>query len=200
MNKNIIAVILIVIGGGIYFTLTSPMIDDARAVKAKNDQLATDLNNAEEVIRTRNEITRQYLGIPEEDRTKLDKMIPSAVDNIRLVIDLDNLAQQKHVSISDVKAVVPSNAGQSVSSSKPSQSAPPAPLLPGSFSGAVSQPVLDKVEISFKAVATYEQFQEFLQAIEKSLRIMDLSRLSLKASDSGNYEFTVQFQTYWLRQ
>lgn len=200
MNKNIIAVILIVIGGGIYFTLTSPMMDDARAVKAKNDQLATDLNNAEEIIRTRNEITRQYLGIPEEDRTKLDKMIPSAVDNIRLVIDLDNLAQQKHVSISDVKAVVPSNAGQSVSSSKPTQSAPPMPLSPGSFSGAVSQPVLDKVEVSFKAVATYEQFQEFLQAIERSLRIMDLSRLSLKAVDSGNYEFTVQFQTYWLRQ
>lgn len=193
MNKNLTATILIIIGIGIYFTVTRAMIADAEVVKAKNDQLISALNNAGEIIKARNDVTLKYNSIPEKDRIKLDKMIPSAVDNIRLVIDLNNIALRNHFAIADVKASVPNKGKQGAAA----PSGMPAPIALSSY---VSEPILDKVDISFKATATYQQFIDFLQDIEVSLRVMDLTSLKLRANDTGTYDFDVTFQTYWLRQ
>jgi len=212
MNRNIISTILIIIGIGIYFTVTRSMYADAQSVKVKNDQLVIALSNAEEIIKTRDEITKQYIALPEKDKIYLDKMIPSSVDNIRLVIDINSLARQKNLAISDVKAILASNSTKTPGA--PSMSAPTIsssggsfqPITPGvasnnlSYNQYVAEPVLDKVNLSFKAVSTYEQMLDFLRTLERNLRIMDLTHLSLKTSDSGLYEFDVQLQTYWLRQ
>jgi len=207
MNRNIIAAILIIIGIGLYFTVTQSMIADAQAVKAKNDQLTTALDNAQQIITSRDGVTTKYNSIPAADRAKLDKMIPSAVDNIRLVIDLNNMALQNHFALSNVKAAVPSNSAQNLGASArqgvstPVQSVS-APVGSGSMSPvqSVSEPVLDKVQISFGATATYDQFINFLRAAESDLRIMDMTHLTITANNQGTYDFQVQFQTYWLRQ
>ncbi len=203
MNKNIIATILIIIAAGLYFTVAKPMIDDAGMVKTANNNLTSALNNADVIIKSRETVTKQYISISEADRAKLDKMIPSAVDNIRLVIDLNNLALQNHFTLSDVKATVPSNSSQSFGGrGRPGESAAPTPALNGGQSMAqnVSEPVLDKVQVSFSAEANYEQFISFLKTLQSDLRIMDMTHLSVRAQDSGTYMFQAQFQTYWLRQ
>lgn len=206
MNRNFTAAILIIIGLGIYFTITRSMVVDAESVKAKNNELLSALNNADEIIKARNDVTKKYTSIPERDRNKLDKMIPSAVDNIRLVIDLNNLALQNHFSLSDVKASVQSNSSgaRSFASQSGGQgSLPPPPAGPAgslAISQYVADPILDTVTVSFKATAGYQEFIDFLKDIEMDLRIMDLSHISFKANDTGSYDFTVEFQTYWLRQ
>ncbi|MCX6715966.1 MAG: hypothetical protein NT077_03035 [Candidatus Taylorbacteria bacterium] len=206
MNRNLTAIILVIIGVGVYFMVTRSMMADANLVKVKNDQLALALNNAEEIIKSREAVVAQYTSISKEDRDKLDKMIPSAVDNIRLVIDLNNLAKSNQLSLTDVKASIPSNSNKGFGSSgvKSSSSLPPPPT-PGMSQGFapsqyLTEPILDKVNITFKTTATYQQFIDFLQDIEMNLRIMDLSKLSIKVSDADTYDFDVEFQTYWLRQ
>jgi Tfp pilus assembly protein PilO len=188
MNKNLTATILIVISIGIYFTVTKSIVASAQAVKAQNDQLTAAVSSADEIIAARESIIKQYNAISPDNRDRLDKMIPSAVDNIRLVIDLNNLALRNHFALSDVKAVVPSasaSPGQSARAGQPQ---------------AVNEPTLDKVQVTFTAVAGYEQFIQFLQDLEMSLRVMDLTHLNVQANDDGTYTFMAQFQTYWLRQ
>lgn len=219
MNKNIIALILIVLSAGIYFTVTSGIITDAQTVKAVNDQYAVALDNAAKLVSMRDEVRKQYDSISAADRERLDKMIPSTVDNIRLIVDLNGLAAIHGLSLTDIKASVSSSGsgqGQAVGPGMPGAANPAG--TPGStgpsaggqspqaFSGAPSgmqvanAPSLDTVQVSFGVSATYDQFMSFLEDLEADLRIMDLTKLSVKASDKGVYDYTLEFNTYWLKQ
>lgn len=206
MNRNITATILVIVAIGLYFTVTQSIYSDAQAVKGHNDQLAQALDNAQQIIASRETITSQYNSIPQGDRAKLDKMIPNSVDNIRLVIDLNNIALQNHFSLSDVKATVGSSNAAAKGASAAAGSAPAPAAMPAAPisvmgpSASIAEPTLDKVQISFKASATYDQWISFMQALESDLRIMDLTHLTITANDSGTYDFQAQLQTYWLRQ
>ena len=199
MNRNITATILIVAAIGIYFTVTKPIMSDAQAVSAQNAKISDALASANQIITTRESITQQYNSISTDNRAKLDRMIPSAVDNIRLVIDLNNIALQNHFSLDGIKASVPSS-GQTpgASGSAPAPQAPPA--MAGTSGQSISQPVLDKVNVTFSATTGYDQFINFMKDIESDLRIMDLTHLSVTANADGTYTFDVAYQTYWLRQ
>ena len=92
MNKNVTALILIVIALGTYFTVTKSVITDAKAIKDTNDQYATAIKKSDQLIKDRDEVMRRYNSISQEDRDRLDKIIPAGVDNIRLMIDMNAMA------------------------------------------------------------------------------------------------------------
>ena len=193
MNRNITALILIVLAVGVYFTVTKGALADAQAVKAVNDQYSSAIASAEKLIQTRDQVLKDYNNLSADDRDRLDKMIPSTVDNIRLVIDLNSVALRHGFSLKDIKAVASSDG----------QKAAPAPAVAASktaASGGISIPTLDTVDVSFSVTAPYSDFISFLQDLEASLRIMDVTHLTVTASDSGVYSFGVQLKTYWLRQ
>ena len=193
MNRNITAIILIVLAGGIYVTFTSPRIDEVKAIRAINDQYTSAITNADKLVKVREEILKQYNSLSENDRTRLDKMLPNTVDNIRLIIDLNSIAVRKGFSLRNVKAVA--------SGTSQKQAAPAS--APQSSSGArigIPTPILDTVTISFSVSAPYQQFIELMKDLESNLRIMDMTHLTVAANATGNYDFGVELKTYWLRQ
>lgn len=191
MNKNVTAVILIVLAVAIYFTYTSGVWVEVKEVKAVNDQYLSAIDNAQELISLRDQVQKQYNSISIEDREKLDKMLPDTVDNIRLVIDLNNVALQNGLSLKNISAGA-KTAGNDVNASSKS--------FASNRNGTISIPTLDTVNVSFSVSATYQQFISFMQALEANLRIMDITHLSVTANDTGTYDFSVQINTYWLRQ
>lgn len=205
MNRNVTASILLVLAVGIYFTVTSGMIDSAREVKVINDQYTKAIDSASQLVAVRDEITAKYTAISASDRDRLDKMIPSTVDNIRLIIDLNNLGLKHGFTIQGIKATVPSNLSQSGGFAAPRAQVQQAPVAPGNLNlsaaqTSVAEPILDKVLVTFTVTAGYDQFISFLRDLESNLRITDLTRLTMATNDAGTYDFDVQLQTYWLRQ
>jgi len=205
MNKNITATILIILGIGIYFTVTEGIIEEAKVVRAKNQEYAKALENAERLIEVRDKLLADYNNLSVENRDRLNKMLPRGVDNIRLVIDLNGVAQKHGFTLKGIKTsttpppaaktppsipaqpAVSGGSGVSVSGS----SAVAAPVIP--------TPVLDTVTVSFGVNATYQEFRSFLQDLEANLRLMDLTHLSLAVTDLGVYDWNVELKTYWLR-
>ena len=55
------------------------------------------------------------------------------------------------------------------------------------------------VGISFSVSATYEKFQDFLADLEKSLRLVEITDLSVSGNNTGLYDFSVGLKTYWLK-
>lgn len=192
MNRNITAIILIVLAAGIYFTVTESAWNADKDIKAVNDQYVTAIANAARLVSVRDKVLQSYNSISQSDRDRLDKMLPSTVDNIRLIIDLNSVAVQHGLSLSGIRAAA-SNA--SSRSSQPSV----APSMASANSG-IGAPTLDTVEVSFSVKAPYQQFVSFLQDLEADLRIMDIKHLSVAVADDGTYSFTVDMNTYWLRQ
>ena len=193
MNRNITATILIILAGAIYFTYTSNVWNDVIAAKADNDKYISALTSAEQLISKRDKVLKDYNNISADDLDKLDKMLPNTVDNIRLVIDLDNIAAQHGFSLKSVTAATKSD-----SSGSPGPSQASAFSRPGSL--GISSPTPDTVSVSFSVSAPYQQFISFMQDIESNLRIMDITHLTVSANDTGTYDFSVQLNTYWLRQ
>lgn len=192
MNRNITAIILIAIAVGIYFTYTQGQIDTDKAILAINDQYKSAITNAQSLKTIRDSVQKDYNKISLEDRARLDKMIPSSVNNIHLIVDISRLANKNGFAVRNIKAdMVQSNtpAGQqnSVVTGTSSQA-----LLPNMS--------LANVRLSFDATVSYDKFLTFMQDLEKSLRIMDVTKLTVRATDTGIYDFSVEVNTYWLKQ
>jgi Tfp pilus assembly protein PilO len=198
MNRNITATILIILAVAIYFTFTKDLWTQAMSVKADNDQYVTALDSAQKLVEKRDQVLKAYNNISSDDRDKLDKMVPNTVDNIRLIIDLNNVALKNGLSLKNISAGAKSDASGAASSQTAQQAVPSRAF--GASADSISIPTPDTVNVSFDVSATYLQFISFMQALEANLRIMDVSHLSVTANDSGTYDFSVQLNTYWLRQ
>ena len=188
MNRNITAVILIILAIGVYITVTKDMVQKAQDIKAINTQYETALKNADTLIRTRDHVRDNYNQLSDADKTNLTKMIPPGVDNIRLIIDMNSIAFKHGFSLRNIKA-----------------SAAPAATKSGFTAGTQSSspiaiPTLDTISVTFSVTASYQQFVSFLQDLESNLRIMDLTHLTVAAGEGSNYDFGVELKTYWLRQ
>lgn len=181
---------------GLYFTVTKGVLAEANIIRASNNEYITAIKNAEDLIRVRDKVLADYNKLLPEDREKLNKFVPKSVDNIRLIIDLNNVALRYGFALKGIKA--------NASGKNPNESSAPT-MNPGPIStspmnrNVISAPVLDTVTVSFGVTAPYQQFISFLQDLEASLRILDISSLSVTANDSGVYEWKIELKTYWLR-
>lgn len=192
MNKNITAAILLVLAVGVYLTWTRDKWTEVQAVQAVNGQYSEAIENANRLIRVRDEVLTKYNAITVADHDRLDKMLPNTVDNIRLIIDLNSVAGRRGVSISNIKASASSEANAANSSGAVSY----ASTEPGS----IPTPILDTVNISFSVSAPYREFVAFMRDLEANLRVMDLTHLTVAVGEGGTYDFGVELKTYWLRQ
>ncbi len=199
MNRNATATILIVLAIGIYFTFTKGMIDQAKAVQVVNAQYSSAIANAEQLIRVRDKVLKAYGDIGDTDKERLEKMIPDTIDNIRLIIDLKGVGLRHGMILNGIKATATGSAGGAkpviVTTQPPVGRA--GTMTPVS---SIATPTLDNVTVSFDVTAPYLEFISFLQDLEANLRIMDISRLTMTADDTGQYHFGVELKTYWLRQ
>jgi hypothetical protein len=190
MNRNVTAVILIVLAIGIYFTFTKAKLAEVRAVQAVNSEYLTAIKNADKLIEVRDKVLQDYNNLAAEDRERLIKMIPNTVDNIRLIIDLNSVALRHGFSLRNIKASASSATNNTVVSS-----------ARRSADGSIPTPVLDTVTVSFSVTAPYQRFIDLLRDLEANLRIMDVTHLTVSAGEtSGTYDFGVELKTYWLRQ
>lgn len=198
MNRNITATILIVLAVGVYFTVTKNMLADVQAVKAVNDQYTTAIAQADQLVKVRDQVLANYKSLSDDDRARLDRMLPSTVDNVRLVIDLNSVAVKHGFTLKSIQAKANSSTSGPNGAPQPVQSV--ANSAASAASGSIPNPTLDSVDVSFSVTAPYLQFISFMQDLEADLRVIDITHLSVTGSDNGVYDFGVQMKTYWLRQ
>jgi Tfp pilus assembly protein PilO len=195
MNRNITALILIALAIGIYFTYTQNMIsgstDSIKTAMAKNSQYASAIDNAKSLQAIREKVNGDYNNISQDDLLKLNRMIPSAADNIHLIVDLSRLAQNKGLTLKNLTVTtVDDNTSSNMQNN--GFNGPNKPLLPTL--------TLSNIKVSFGLSTSYQSFISFMQDIESSLRVMDVNHISLMANDTGVYDFSVDLTTYWLKQ
>jgi Tfp pilus assembly protein PilO len=191
MNRNITALILIVLAIGVYFTYTSGQIAVINSIQAENNQYLSAITNAKKLIDLRDSVLKQYNAISDADKSRLDKIVPNNIDNIRLMIDISGIASRHGITASGITTSADTNASNSGSTQSASVPANPA----ASYNSGLST-----VTVSFSVTTTYNNFIAFLQDIERSLRILDVTSITLSPSTNGTYTYGVTLDTYWLKQ
>lgn len=116
--------------------------------------------------------------ISNDDQARLERMLPSTIDNIRLIIEISQIAQGRNLI---AKNITLGN----------TQSAAAAPGQTGSQYGTLS--------LSFTVNSSYSNFLNFLQDLQDNLRLVDITNITFSSNDTGFYDYNVTLSTYWLQ-
>ncbi len=202
MNRNVTAVILIVLSIGVYLEFTQNVWNDTQSIIAVNGTYQNAITDAKKVNDKVAQIAASYNSISASDQDRMNKILPTNVDNIRLIIDLNSVALRRGFTLHDITVTSPANTAAQPAPA-PVSSAAVASAAAGTSILSVPQAPLvsvDTVTVGFNASATYQQFIQFMRDAEADLHILDVSHLSVKSHDNGIDDYTVEFKTYWLRQ
>lgn len=209
--RLIIAIVGVILSGVIFFWYTKPTYDSSLALRAGIAQNNAALDKAAELQKLRQTLLSRFNTFDPTDLDRLQKLLPDHVDNVRLILDLDNLAERGGLALQNVDV-----------STAQKQTAKNQTAL-----GAIgaSNQKYDSLTLTFSTIATYPDFIEFLKNLEASLRIVDLVSLSISpaggagatATNATNafptsnarnsaasrteplYTYNMTLRTYWLK-
>lgn len=181
--RTILPFVLLVGALGLFFGFTNPTYQAAKAIAAENNSYNQALDTAKELRAQREQLLAKRNTFAASDVQKLEQMLPDTVDNIRLIIDINNIAARHNLTLKDVQL------GTVSGSSK----APSATAV-----GSSGDPV-GSVDLGFTVTADYDSFQAFLLDLEHSLRLIDVQKLAFKNAAQGTAtDYTLTIRTYWL--
>jgi len=137
------------------------------------------LKSSTQIVSQRDALVAKKNTITEVDKARLEKLLPSNIDNIRLIIEISKIAEgrnlvAKNISVGDMTKISGDNIGQD-----------------NSLYGTLS--------LKFTVNSSYNNFLNFLQDLENNLRLLDVTNISFNATESGFYDFNVSLNTYWLK-
>lgn len=182
MTRIILPAILIIAAIGLFVMYTNPAYQGVQALEVQSAAYNDALNKAQELRTQRDKLLAARRAFPNETVQKLERALPDNVDNIRLIIDINNIAARHGLTLKNVSLGAVSDS-----------SAPRSALAVG-----LSGDPVGSVDLGFGLSATYEDFLAFLYDIEHSLRVIDVEKINFKTDQSGRYDFTLSIRTYWL--
>jgi Tfp pilus assembly protein PilO len=182
MIRIIIPISLIVAAVGLFVIYINPTYQTIKGLSAQAASYDDALNKSQELKGLRDTLLDKFNNFSADDKQRIARSLPDNVDNIRLIIDINNVAARHELTLKGVSL-------GSLSDGRSNRSA-------GAV-GSSGDPV-GSVEVSFSVTSTYEEFLSFLADLEHSLRIIDVTKISFVASDAGRNDYSMTIRTYWL--
>jgi len=176
--SNIISIVLLIASVGLFFGYIDPAYMSVKELLVEKENYSHALDKSAELARERDKLLVKYNEMPKAEKDKLLKLLPDNIDNIRLIIDIDNMASAYGMRIRNFKA--------DVSTQKETLGKDTTPY--------------GTLTLSFSTTASYNFFLTFMKDLEHSLRIMDVTSISFNSSDTNQlYDYSVVVKTYWLK-
>lgn len=180
--KKYLPLILIAIAVTIFFTFIDPQYEEVQKVNKQKRDNDTMLQLAQDLQRQRDLLQGAYNSISIEERRQLEKLLPDTVDNVRLVLDINNIAEQYGITI------------QNIDISKESLN------TEGRVASTVERETdIGTIRLGFTIVSTYEVFINFMKDLEETLRIVDIKSLNIRQTQGVFMNYEIVIDTYWLR-
>lgn len=185
--RNLLPIVLIVIAIGLFFLYISPAYGQVETLMTQKSDYATALAKAADVGVLRDQLLTKYNSFSQDNLARLNTLVPDSVNTVKLVTDLNSVASAYGITISKVTVTdqVADN-GTSVSTDQTTSQRPP----------------YNTTNVSFQFSATYPHLVQFLESLEKSLQVVDVTKVSFDVPEdginTGVYDYTVGVQTYYL--
>ena len=171
-----IPIVLIVAALGLFVVYTNPTYQTSKALSAKVDEYNNALDKSQELRSVRDKLLSKRNTFSSDDVQKLQEVLPDNVDNIRLVIDINNIASRHSLTLGGI------NIGDIAGNPK------------NVLSVASSRGLVGNVDIAFTVTTSYDNMLSFLTDLEHSLRLIDVQKISFAAgpNDSSTYSFDIR--------
>ena len=194
MVRFIMPIILIAIAIGVFFTFTDPIYQEASVLKEEVSSYNQALDNSKALENERDKLTAKYNSFRPEDLMNIEKLLPDNVNNIRLILEIEQIAAPYGMVLRNVTY----DTGEAGASAQGGG-------VPGQ-PGLVREAPKDygTFYLSFSTSGSYNNFMNFTRDLEKNLRIVDISSIEFSsdsslAKGSEVYTYNFKIKTYWLR-
>ena len=179
--RVIISIILIIASVVLFFSFTDAKYETVQELRAEDQQFDQALERSQELRALRNSLLDKYSMFPIEDLNRLNRLLPDNIDVVRLIIDIDSIADRYNMAL------------EGISVGEPTNDAPSRTLGP-------STDTFGSVALSFTVGSDYQKFLAFLADMERSLRLVDVISITFGGLDQqGIGKYTVTINTYWLK-
>lgn len=187
--RSIFLLILIALSIGAFIWYVKPQYQAAKQNQAQIANFSSNLDTAEKLKTSREELIAKYNDIPKSDLDNLKVLLPDSVDNIRLIIQIDSLAIRNGLStVRNVNYQVQNNDD-------------------GTLKGKTSSGPYEEFTISFETSGQYQNFLSFLTDLEANLRIIDITKIEFSPqstsaqgqSPATSMSYKITLKTYWLK-
>lgn len=171
------------IGSFVFFT--NPTYQQAKSNNVQLSRITDALKKANQLRDIRDKLAIERNNISDIDLNRISKMVPDSVENIGLIIELNNIARDKGMEL-----LSPTISGGNASG-----------IAGAGVDVGPDNKKFGSLKMSFGVNTTYEKFIDFLQTLERSLRLVDVTNIGFAAPDAktGRTNFNVTIQTYWLK-
>lgn len=187
MSKSIISILVILFAIGIFILVGKPAYDEIALLKEQKVVIAGATDTARNLQSSWGDLVNRYNAVSDEEKARLAQMTPDFVDNVKLMIEIEELGKKYDLSLKDID----------IDKEQQNQTGVVQDVTNGERS----------IGIKFKVAGKYQDFLGFLAELEYSLRVVDVTGLSFRperASISDGkkpadyYTYDVEVATYWL--
>lgn len=178
--KSVFPIILIVASLCLFFFYTNGEYQSIKGLQADIASYDIALGKSEQVLKKRGELEAKWKLFKTDDLNLLSKLLPDHVDNVQLIMEINGIAEEHHMQISKIKI------DQSIAGAN------------NVALGPTTKPY-STLQVSFRTQSSYADFMVFMKALEKGLRLVDITDLSFRASEKDLNDYSVSFKTYWLK-
>ena len=200
--KLIFSISFIIIALGLFLVVINPLYGEVNQLRTDVSTYNVALNNSTELQKTRDSLINVYKSVKKEDIDRLTHFLPSTINNIGLILEIEKIANLHGMPIGNIRFDTKSLENQTTTTPTDNivvAESDPADNLPyGIF------------PMEFTIEGKYETFVEFLKDLEHNLRLVDINSISFNVpsvtvsptggtSNSSVYSYTLKVNTYWFK-
>jgi len=199
MTKILTSILALAVAGAVFFVYTQPAYNSVKDLQTQITEYNAALDKARELQELKRSLLARYNTFGTDQLDRLARMLPDHVDNVRLVLDLDNMATRYGMAV------------QNVVISKKAEVEKTTTVI-----GAIGEQKqkYDSLTLEFSTRGTYTDFAQFIRDLEASLRIVEVDHVSITPETTAPpldekgkplpqpepiYRFDISLRTFWLK-
>lgn len=163
----------------IFFTESKNYFPEIKVLRKQVSSYNETINTAKKVRSSIDKTLGEYNGISQDNVDRINKMVPSGAESMKLVVQIDDMMRKKGLSLSSIesKDAIDQN----------------------SVSNAVknSGKNVESIFLSIKARGSYQSFHSFIEDLEKSLRLIDVNSVKIGSVGQDDFSFSIEAVSYW---
>lgn len=181
--KTIFTVILLAASVAIVIWAARPLWDEVRSLQAERSAVEDALARLQDLQNLRDELLKTYNAIPRSKLERLGELLPSKPDSGNILVTLEKLTRDRGMRLRRVEFA---KEEQGVAAAQ--------------AAGRIvrkEETKANTVFYTFTISASYEAFRSFLAALEKNLRVVDVTDISFAGGSANLFEFTLKAKSYY---
>ncbi|MFA6006809.1 MAG: type 4a pilus biogenesis protein PilO [Candidatus Paceibacterota bacterium] len=181
ITRLVIPIALVIAAIALFFALTQPAMGVLQTKQEEKKTIDDALDNAKKIKKIQDNLLAAKQAIPSDKIDNLNKLLPDTIDNVQLIIDVNNIALKygSNMALRNIKV-----------------------RTDDGMTGGKIGPNTKKygtVFLNFTVTGPYSALKQFLNDLEVSLRLIDITGLTFTAGEKESYEYNFEIKTYWLK-